>query len=361
MSSDPATLGERIDAQIRANGPISIATYMGLCLTHPHSGYYGAGGDPLGAKGDFITAPEISQMFGELIGFWLVNLWQQMREPKSFTLLELGPGRGTLLDDALRVAARAPGFLDAMHLQLFEASDTLRARQAERLGRYDPYWQPEIDAVSDDPVLIIANEFFDALPIRQFVRTESGWHERQIGLRDNQRAFGLSPTPLPETAFPAVVHDAPLGSIYEAAFAGRQAMERLSRAVAHNGGAILVIDYGYALTQTGDTLQAVRRHAYADLLEQPGDTDISAHVDFEALAETASTSGLEVHRLATQGDFLRRLGIEQRAAALIGANPAQADTIKAALTRLTSPGEMGDLFKVLCVASPGLAPLGVNS
>ena len=339
---------------------MSVATYMGLCLTHPRSGYYASGSDPLGVNGDFITAPEISQMFGELIGFWMVNIWQQMREPKSFTLVELGPGRGTLLDDALRVAARASGFLDAMHLQLFEASQTLRAQQAERLGRYNPYWQPEIDAVSDDPVLIIANEFFDALPIRQFVKTETGWHERQVGLRDGKRAWGLSPTPLPESAFPATIQGAPVGSVYEAALAGGEAMARLSRLVARNGGAILVVDYGSGSTQTGETLQAVRNHAYADVLSDPGAVDISAHVDFEALGEAAGAAGLEVHKLATQGDFLRRLGIQQRAAALVKANPTQAEMIGAALNRLISPEEMGDLFKILCVASPGLAPLGVE-
>lgn len=360
MPSERASLSEQINRQIETDGPISVATFMGLCLTHPQSGYYGVGANPLGAEGDFITAPEISQMFGELIGFWLVNLWQQMREPKSFTLLELGPGRGTLLDDALRIAARAPGFLDAMHLQLFETSQTLRAEQTQRLGRYQPYWQPEIDAVSDDPVLIVANEFFDALPIRQFVKTETGWHERQIGLRNGQRVFGLAPTALPDTAFPAPMQGAPVGSVYEAAFAGREAMARLSRVVAGNGGGLLVIDYGYGQTQTGETLQAVQRHAYADILEAPGETDISAHVDFQALGEAASAAGLQVSKLATQGEFLRRLGIEHRAAALIDANPTQKAMIESALTRLISPEQMGDLFKVLCVASPGLAPLGVE-
>src|SRR5690606_25287571 len=172
--------------------------------------------DPLGARGDFVTAPEISQMFGELIGFFVVNLWQQMGEPRSFTLLELGPGRGTLMQDALRAAAKADGFLDACHLQLFEANPALRAQQAERLGPYNPYWADQIDAVADDPLIVIANEFFDALPIRQYVRAPDGWHEREIGLRDGQRAFGLSPTPLPDSSMPEAIRGAPLDSIYEA-------------------------------------------------------------------------------------------------------------------------------------------------
>src|SRR4051812_11627631 len=195
------TLGQQIDAQIRTTGPMSIATYMGLCLTHPRQGYY-AVGRPIGADGDFITAPEISQMFGELVGFFFVNLWQQMGQPTSFTLLELSPGRGTLMQDALRAASRADGFENAMHLQLFESNKLLRAEQEKRLGNYSPYWATDIDAVSEDPLFVVANEFFDALPIKQFVKTDDGWHERLVGLADGQRAFGLSPTPIADSAAP---------------------------------------------------------------------------------------------------------------------------------------------------------------
>ena len=356
---EPLSLGEQIDAQIRASGPISIATYMALCLTHPRQGYY-RGADPLGATGDFVTAPEISQMFGELIGFFCVNLWQQMGEPRSFTLLELGPGRGTLMQDALRAASRANGFIDALHLQLFEASAELRAQQAERLAAYHPYWADEIDAVSDDPLLVVANEFFDALPIRQFVKADGGWRERLVGLRDDQRAFGLSPTLLPDTTMPEAVRNATLGEVYEAGLAAQDVMKRLSQRVAAQGGAILAIDYGYAATQPGETLQGVRRHAYADPLDSPGEVDLSAHVDFYALGAAARAGGLQVAPLATQGEFLTRLGIGERAAGLARANPGHAKALAAAVQRLTASGQMGDLFKALCAHSPGLAPHGFS-
>ena len=354
--SDAPSLSELIDLQIRANGPISLATYMGLALTHPRAGYY-TGTDPLGAKGDFITAPEISQMFGELIGFYIVNLWQQLGEPKSFTLLELGPGRGTLMQDALRVAAKAEGFIDALHLQLFETNPALKAQQAERLGQYNPYWATEIDAVAEDPLFVIANEFFDALPIRQFVNGTAGWHERLIGLRDGKRAFGLSPTPIPEAALPAQLHNAPDGSVYEVSLASADAMQRLGKRIFELGGGLLAIDYGYAETQAGETLQAIRRHAFADPLETPGEIDLSAHVDFAALATVAAGLGLKT-ALTTQRDFLARLGIVERASALAKANPGQIDSIATALRRLTDVSEMGTLFKVFSAISGELEPIG---
>jgi NADH dehydrogenase [ubiquinone] 1 alpha subcomplex assembly factor 7 len=343
--------------QIRSTGPMSVAAYMALCLTYPRLGYY-AGSDPLGGSGDFITAPEISQMFGELIGFFIVNVWQQMGEPRSFTLLELGPGRGTLMADALRVAARAEGFLDAMHLQLFEANTVLRAEQKARLARYAPYWAEQVDAVSEDPLFVIANEFFDALPIRQFVRAKDGWHERLVGLRDGRRAFGLSPTSIPDETMPASVRSAGPEAVYEAGLAARDVMLRLGRRLAAQGGVLLAIDYGYPSTRTGETLQAVRRHAYADPLQAPGKTDISAHVDFGALRASAREAGLQVAPLATQGEFLRRLGIDERAATLARANPDQADAVEAARLRLTEPGQMGELFKVFCAWSGTLQPAG---
>jgi NADH dehydrogenase [ubiquinone] 1 alpha subcomplex assembly factor 7 len=351
------TLSEQIDAQIRATGPMSIATYMGLCLNHPRRGYY-AVGRPIGAAGDFITAPEISQMFGELIGFFIVNLWQQMGEPKSFTLLELGPGRGTLLQDALRAASKADGFENALHVQLFESNALLKGEQERRLARYSPYWASEIDAVSEDPLFVVANEFFDALPIRQFVKTDDGWHERLVGLNEGQRSFGLSPTPIAESAAPPEVQGAYPGEVLELSTAAVDAMRRLSRKVAVQGGAILAIDYGYPRTQTGETLQAVESHAFADPLETPGEADISAHVNFGVLGETARASGLAVAPLAGQGEFLLRLGLGERAKALARANPAEAGNIARAVERLTDPRQMGTLFKALCAHSPGLRPAG---
>jgi NADH dehydrogenase [ubiquinone] 1 alpha subcomplex assembly factor 7 len=351
------SLAEQIDAQIRATGPMSLATYMTLCLSHPRDGYY-AKGRPIGAHGDFITAPEISQMFGELIGFFVVNLWQQMGSPISFTLLELGPGRGTLMSDALRAASKADGFADALHLQLFESNTDLKAEQQKRLAAHNPYWSTEIDAVSEDPLIVVANEFFDALPIRQFVKTDDGWHEQLVGLKDNARAFGLSPTPIAESAAPPEVRGAFAGEVLELGTAAVDAVQRLSRKIALQGGALLAIDYGYDRTQTGETLQAVKDHQFADPLESPGDVDLSAHVNFGVLAEAARAAGLATAPITPQSDFLLRLGLGERARKLAKSNPSEAANIARAVERLTSPAQMGTLFKTFCAHSPGLRPAG---
>lgn len=358
MAERPApTLPELIEMQIRSSGPMSIASYMALCLTHPTKGYYKSD-DPLGAAGDFITAPEVSQMFGELIGFFFVNLWQQMGSPKAFTLLELGPGRGTLMADMLRVACRAEGFRDALDLRLFETNPALIAEQNARLEPYGPKWIDSFEKVGDGPLLVVANEFFDALPIRQFVRMADGWHERMVGLNEGRLSFGLNPTPIPESAMPGALANAAPNDVLEVGLASGEVMKRLAATVSTQGGAILAIDYGYARTQTGETLQGVRRHQYADVLDAPGETDLSAHVDFEALGNVAANAGLVVQPLATQGQFLTRLGINERARGLSAANPGSADDIAAAKARLVSPEQMGNLFKVFCAASPGLAPSG---
>nr|WP_295889762.1 SAM-dependent methyltransferase [uncultured Devosia sp.] len=361
MGDTPApTLPELIDMQIRTSGPMSVASYMALCLTHPTKGYYKSD-DPLGTAGDFVTAPEISQMFGELIGFFVVNLWQQMGSPKAFTLLELGPGRGTLMADMLRVACRAEGFRDALDLRLFETNPALIAEQNARLEPYEPKWIDSFEKVGDGPLLVVANEFFDALPIRQFVRMEDGWHERMVGLGDGQRRFGLNPTPIPVAAMPAAVAEADINAVFEVGLANGEVMKRLAGIVSTQGGAILAIDYGYGRTQTGETLQGVRKHAYADVLDAPGEVDLSAHVDFEALGAVAAKAGLAVQPLATQGQFLTRLGITERAKALSAANPGSAADIAAAKARLTAPEQMGNLFKAFCAASPGLQPPGFEA
>lgn len=357
--SDP-TLPELIDMQIRTTGPMSIATYMGLCLTHPRQGYY-KGADPLGATGDFVTAPEISQMFGELVGFFFVNVWQQMGSPKAFTLLELGPGRGTLMADMLRVACRAEGFRDALDLKLFETNPSLIAEQNARLEAYGPKWIDGFDKVGEGPLLVVANEFYDALPIRQFVRGEQGWHERMVGLTDGKRAFGLSPTPIPNSAMPESIATAGVNEVLEVGLASGEVTARLARTISTQGGVLLAIDYGYGMTQTGETLQGVRRHAYADVLEIPGETDLSAHVDFEAIGSVAGKAGLAVQPLLTQGQFLTRMGINDRAKALSAANPGSAADIAGAKARLVSPEQMGELFKVFCAASSGLMPPGFSA
>lgn len=351
------SLPEMIDMQIRTTGPMSVATYMGLCLTHPTKGYYKSD-DPLGTAGDFVTAPEISQMFGELIGFFLVNLWQQMGSPKDFTLLELGPGRGTLMADILRVACRAEGFRDGLDLRLFETNPALIAQQHARLEAYGAKWIDGFDKVGSGPLLVVANEFFDALPIRQFVRTEDGWHERMIGTNNGRRVFGLNPTPIPASAMPDTLADAELNAVLEVGLASGEVMNRLATTVSTQGGAILAIDYGYARTQTGETLQGVRRHQYADVLDAPGEVDLSAHVDFEAIGTVAAKAGLTVQPLATQAQFLTRMGINERTSSLIAANPASANDLTAARDRLIGSDQMGTLFKAFCAASPGLQPPG---
>lgn len=229
------SLPELIDMQIRTTGPMSVATYMGLCLTHPTKGYY-KGADPLGAAGDFVTAPEISQMFGELIGFFIVNLWQQMGSPREFTLLELGPGRGTLMADVLRVACRAEGFRDGLDLRLFETNPALIAEQNARLEAYGAKWIDGFDKVGPGPLLVVANEFFDALPIRQFVRAEDGWHERMVGTNNGRRVFGLNPTPIPASAMPEALADAEINAVLEVGLASGEVMNRLASTISTQGG-----------------------------------------------------------------------------------------------------------------------------
>ena len=355
--SDDTDLGQKIDAQIRAAGPMSLSTYMGLCLTHPTLGYY-QNFDPIGVDGDFITAPEISQMFGEFIGLWIAGCWQAMGSPKSFDLVELGPGRGTLLQDALRVVSGVEGATGAMRLVLLETNTALKEAQQKRLGKYDPQWINEIEELdnSDAPIIVIANEFFDALPIKQYQKQNGQWHERAIGLRDGVRGWGLAPSPFPADSLPKQIRDAADGSVWEAGLAGLQTMSDLAHRITARKGALLAIDYGYETTRTGETFQALEKHKFADPLDNPGKADLTAHVDFEALATAAKISGAQAFPLMTQGEFLTTLGIDDRAAALVEANPDLASGINAAKNRLTGSEQMGTMFKALCVASPGLAP-----
>lgn len=350
-------LAEQINAQIRASGPMSLSTYMRLCLTHPSLGYY-KNADPIGAEGDFITAPEISQMFGEFIGLWVANCWQAMGAPSHFELVELGPGRGTLMDDALRVIARVDGTINAMQLTLVETNATLIDMQKQRLGAHNPRWIKEISELDDNdtPLIIIANEFFDALPIKQYQKHKGQWHERAIGLRDNVRGWGLAPTPLPETHMPTVLRTANDGDVWEASFIAQETMAEIAKRLVARKGALLAIDYGYDRTRTGDTFQAIEKHAFADPLANPGQADLTAHVDFEALGQAARNAGAELQPFMTQAQFLRGLGIEERAATLAQANPELAADITTAKERLIADNQMGTLFKVLSVTAPGLTP-----
>jgi SAM-dependent MidA family methyltransferase len=281
-----------------------------------------------------------------------------MGAPGEVALLELGPGHGTLMVDALRTASRVQGFADALELHLYDSHADLRARQAETLVGFNPRWTEDIVPQGDLPLIVVANEFFDALPIRQFVKSGMNWHERVIGLSEGQRRFGLDPVPVPETSLPKPLHGATDGSVFETSPAAANIMSELATAIATRGGAILAIDYGYHHTRAGETLQAVRHHAYADPLADPGNVDLSAHVDFSVLGNEAARAGLTVQPLAMQSDFLARLGIHRRAQNLAQASPADADEIAAATARLTAADAMGTLFKVFCAASPGLLPPG---
>lgn len=334
--------------RIRQDGPMTVASYMAECLLHPLHGYYTTR-PPFGVEGDFVTAPEISQMFGELIGLCLAQSWLDQDAPARFTLAELGPGRGTLMADILRATRGVPGFHAAMQVMLHEASPALRAVQARALADHAPRWIDEIDDLPDQPLFLIANEFFDALPIHQFVNLGTRWHERLIGVQDGKLAFGLSPdpTPAPDPRFAkdganTLVELCPLAQPYLAVL-----KDRLRR----HGGLALIVDYG-GWRSKGDTLQALKDHAFTDPLAEPGRADLTAHVDFEALAQ-----GWPAQRYTTQGSFLTALGIDARAARLAQALSGVAlENHRAAHRRLTDAAEMGSLFKVLALTGPDAPP-----
>ncbi|WP_395681969.1 class I SAM-dependent methyltransferase [Inquilinus sp.] len=348
--------------RIAVDGPLTVAQYMAEALGHPRHGYY-ITRDPLGAAGDFTTAPEISQVFGELIGLWCADLWLRMGRPDPVLLVEIGPGRGTLMQDALRAIGRAaPGFRAALRLHLVETSPALRAAQAARLADAHPIWLDRLADLAEGPALVVANEFFDALPIRQWQRSAKGWHERLVGWDDAAGAlrWELSARADPGLALiPDAVRGAPEGSFAEACPAGLSHAALLGRRLAQQGGAALIVDYGPARSAPGDSFQAMRRHAFADPLATPGEADLTAHVDFQALAAAASQAGAEVHGPVSQGAFLEALGLRPRAARLKTAAPARAAEIDAAIERLAGPDQMGTLFKALALTAPGLgAPAG---
>jgi SAM-dependent MidA family methyltransferase len=346
------TLTEMLTRRISADGPMPVSEYMATCLTHPELGYY-TSRDPLGAAGDFITAPEISQMFGELVGLALAQAWLDQGAPAPVTLAELGPGRGTLMADALRATRQVPGFHDALSLTLVEASPVLRARQKAALAGWDVTFSAAADALPEAPTFLIANEFFDALPIRQYLRAGAGWRERLVGLQEGALAFGLG-SPVTPAAL-AGRDDVAEGGLVELCPAAESVMAAIAGRIARHGGGALIIDYG-DWRSLGDTLQALRGHKPESPLAHPGAADLTAHVDFEALARAAEAAGAVTSRLTPQGVFLERLGIAQRARTLAaGLEGARLDAHLAAHGRLTHPDEMGTLFKVL-----GLVPEGAT-
>jgi SAM-dependent MidA family methyltransferase len=336
-------LGRLIAARIAAGGPMTVADYMADCLMHPDHGYY-ATRDPFGRAGDFVTAPEISQMFGELLGLSLAQAWLDQGSPAPFALAELGPGRGTLMADALRATRGVPGFHAGLRLHLVETSPALRAVQARHLAAT---WHDSLATLPEVPLFLIANEFFDALPIRQYQRGATGWAERVVGLAGDALAFGLAPCPLPDPRFAAD----PPGTVVETCPAATPVMQAIAARIAAHGGAALVIDYG-GWRSRGDTLQALRAHVPEHPLASPGQADLTAHVDFEGLALAAAT--LPRSGLTPQGRLLQRLGIDRRAARLAaGLAGAALESHRAAHHRLTHPAEMGSLFQALAFHAPG--------
>lgn len=349
-------LGDLLIARITRTGPISLADYMADCLMHPQHGYY-ATRDPFGSAGDFITAPEISQMFGELIGLALAQAWIDQGQPAQITLAELGPGRGTLMQDALRATRGVPGFHQALSVHLVETSPTLRKAQSARIAHAT--WHDSIATLPDAPLYLIANEFFDALPIRQFIHSGDGWREKMVGVTDGALAFGLSAA-APIAAVEHRLTDTTEGDLVEICPSLPAITETIGAQIEKSGGCALIIDYG-DWQSLGDTLQALQSQSYSEPLATPGQADLTAHVDFAAIAAHAAPA--KYTRLTPQGVFLERLGITARAQALSAKLAGEARTAHiAAHRRLTHPAEMGDLFKVIglypstATPPPGLEP-----
>jgi SAM-dependent MidA family methyltransferase len=346
---------------ISVAGPMPVAQYMSLCLSHPIHGYY-ITRDPFGAAGDFTTAPEVSQMFGELIGLWAAAVYRLMGAPSRVLLVELGPGRGTMMRDILRAIHVVPEFKRAVSVHMVEISPRLEQAQRTLLGEagMSASWHRAPEEVPQGPTILLANEFVDALPVHQVVKQANGWHERVVGLdKAGNFALGLAPDPVPhfDRLLPAHLRSAPSGSVFEwrtdnvALEIGRRVRE---------GGAALVIDYGHVKSEIGDTVQAIGAHAFADPKSAPGFVDVTAHVDFEAFGLAAESMGAAIQGPVEQGEFLRRLGIDARAEALKSrAQANQAAEIDAALRRLTQGGRtgMGELFKAMALCDPKLGIL----
>ncbi|MDE2379999.1 SAM-dependent methyltransferase [Bradyrhizobium sp.] len=360
MTEHSALLNE-IRKLIKSSGPMPVWRYMDLCLMHPRYGYY-VSRDPLGREGDFTTAPEVSQMFGELLGLWAASVWRQMDSPPLLRLIELGPGRGTMMADALRALRVLPPLYQALSIHLVEVNPVLRERQKTALsGVRSIAWHDTIDSVPEGPCIILANEYFDVLPIHQMVKRETGWHERVVDVDANGRlVFGAAaePTPRFDVLLPPLVRAAPVGAVFE--WRPDAEIMKLATRVRDQDGAALIIDYGHLRSDAGDTFQAIARHSFTDPLKAPGQADVTAHVDFQALGRAAEDVGARVHGPVTQGEFLKRLGIETRAAALMQKATADVSTdISAALKRLTDTGRggMGSMFKVLGISEPRLTGL----
>lgn len=352
------TLAGRLKAQIRDTGPLTVAQYMTACLHDPLGGYY-ATRPAIGADGDFITAPMVSQMFGELVGLWVAEVWAGVGRPKRVIVAEMGPGDGTLISDVLRAGRAEPGFLDAVELWLVDTSPPLRALQEAKLAdaAVTVRWTDGLEGLpTDAPLILVANELLDCLPAQQFLLTERGWAQRMVGLdADGELAFGL----LPAGGLERIAPEAPIGSVLEVSPAQAALGAVLGARIGAQGGAALLIDYGRDAPGPGDTLQALIRHAKVSPLERPGEADLTVHADFPAVLAAARAAGAAVTGILGQGDFLRRLGIEARAVALAKSRPDMVETLARQLERLTGEAQMGRLFKACAIHAPdGPVPPG---
>ncbi len=366
-------LKNRIIARIRAEGPMSVAEYMGLCLLDPKHGYYPTR-DPLGSDGDFITAPEISQMFGEVIGLWAIQSWTDMGKPEKITLVEMGPGRGIMMSDILRAARLAPDFLKAVSVTLIEVSAALEAVQAKTLADspVPVNWISALSDLPDGPVIIIGNEYLDCLPIRQFIQKDrfagsAGWHERLVTLDTNSDdlCFATAPEPISkivQDTLPAAQSTARNNELLEICPAANQLLDQLSERFRQSSGRALFIDYGPSETEFGDTLQALKRHEKVDVFSDPGNTDLTARVDFGALTELSQKLNMTTTAPVTQREFLSKLGLEMRAVALARSQPDAKEKIARQMERLMAEDQMGSLFKAICFQSADLElPMGFRT
>ncbi|MEO1014391.1 MAG: SAM-dependent methyltransferase [Pseudomonadota bacterium] len=353
-----SALEQRLIELIKAHGPISVADYMSDALFHPNDGYY-MSQSPIGARGDFTTAPEVSQIFGELIGLWLVQSWIDLGEPDAFTLVELGPGRGVLMRDALRAAKLSPAFLDAIDVQLVETSGRMRLEQQKRLkdAPVPLAWKDAFHDTNDGPILIIANELFDCLPIRQFEMTTDGWRERMVNVDDAGEGLVFSTAFAPPLTIEGAPDAAPEGAIYEWSEPAEQLAEEIAKRLADHPGRALIIDYAHVRAGLGDTLQSVKGHGAWPPLAAPGHADITAHVNFDRLIERAFDAGAAAYGPVAQGTLLDRLGLTMRVERLCAGKPQDiVKDIEAGAFRIAASSEMGELFKAICISSPDLPP-----
>jgi NADH dehydrogenase [ubiquinone] 1 alpha subcomplex assembly factor 7 len=361
-----SALGKIIADMIAVDGPMPVDRYMALALGHESHGYY-MGRDPFGRAGDFITAPEVSQMFGELIGIWCAAGWQMMDAPAEWNLVELGPGRGTLLADLVRACSVMPGLREGMNIHLVEMSPALKTMQAETLKRagIEATWHERLEDVPDGQSLIIANEFFDALPICQLQKQAGQWHERVVGLSgDGKLAFGLASDRVAPALVPSWAESGEDGDIVEFSPVRDAVAREIGRRITTHMGAALIIDYGHMRSAAGDTLQAIRKHQFADVLALPGEADVTSHVDFEALTGAVTADGAKPYGPVMQGDFLIKMGLKEREEMLRArADARQRIRLAKGAQRLVSGNQMGQLFKVLAVTHPDMpkpAPFNVE-